>query len=75
MYYGKFHQFKVHVGGCVWITHSNTRHPKPRQLRHENQPGLPDFSACNSENNGEALVRGYKNTSAAIVYKDCSYRI
>ena len=26
------------------IIHSNARHLKPRPLRHQNQPGLPDIS-------------------------------
>ena len=32
--------------------------PKPRPLRHENQPGLTDFSVCNIEKYGESLMRG-----------------
>ena len=34
---------------------------KPHPLHHETQPGLPNFSACNIENNGKAWVRGYRH--------------
>ena len=30
--------------GCSMTIHSNAHHHKPHPLRHQNQPGLPDFS-------------------------------
>ena len=42
----------LHVLSC------HPRVSKPRPLRHENQPGLPDFTACNVEKYGEAWIRG-----------------
>ena len=39
---------------------------KPRPLRHENQPGLPDSSACNIEKYGEAWIQGYTCTKINV---------
>ena len=40
---------------------------KPCPFCHENQPGLPDFSACNIEQYGEAWIQGYVMGTGSII--------
>ncbi len=50
------HAVRVSVRACVGdsaiITHSIARQLKPRPLRQQNQPGLPDFSRVTLKNMG-----------------------
>ena len=50
-----------------------TSYYKPRPLHHENQPGLPDFSACNIEKYGEASPPGYEDMHTTPGRKTCTF--